>query len=171
MFELIVVFVEAVNNKYVVFDSGYGSVPVKLINTGNTNETVYLKIGDLSAIHLYNWNVTITYNGKNISEVNLSYNQTLTVYVKLTAIKSQHISTQISLILNGTVQGKIYSMPTLSVSFPSVPGLMVYPSGSNLISNYTGNPDNTLLTGSIILVIIIIVGIGSTAIVSRRNRK
>lgn len=162
---------QSVYNKYVVFDSGYGAVPVKLINTGNTNETVHLIIGDLHTINLYNWNVTITYNGKNVSEVNLSYNQTLTIYVKLTPISSQHISSQISLILNGTVHGNVYSMPNLSVSFPSVPGLMAYPSGNNLISNYTGNPDNTLLTGSIILVVIIIVGIGSTAIVSRRNRK
>ena len=162
---------ESVYNKYVVFNSGYGSILVKLVNTGNTNETAHLTIGDLSTINLYNWNVTITYNGKNVSEVNLSYNQTATIYVKLTPISGQHISSQISLVLNGTVQGKVYSMPPLSVSFPSVPGLMAYPSGNNLIANYTGNPDNTLLTGSIILVIIIIVGIGSTAVVSRRNRK
>ncbi|MHB1492160.1 MAG: carboxypeptidase regulatory-like domain-containing protein [Thermoplasmataceae archaeon] len=163
--------ISSVYNNYIVFDSGYGSIPIKLINKGNTNETVKLQLQNVASIQLYNWNASITFNGKTVTQVNLSFNQSVTVYIKLVPISNVHTTSQLTIGLNGTVNGTKYTMPTLTASFPSVPGLLAYPTGTNLIANYTGNPNSTLISGSIILVIVVVVGVASTAIASRRKRK
>ncbi|MGP6207580.1 hypothetical protein ACNF42_06095 [Cuniculiplasma sp. SKW3] len=167
----------AIKNTMLGFNNGNGSISLIFKNTGNVNETVNFSTpnnvninGTYVNLSLLHVNVTfIGSNGKQIREINLSFNQSYTVYLNVIPQKdfssSQFTKFDISYELRQTNTSRL---ATVYVQYPDISNLYNYVHGPGIIDNYTGNPISTLEYGIIFLVIVVLVGFVAIAIKGRK---
>lgn len=166
-----------IKNTMLGFNNGNGSIILIFKNTGNANETVNFSTpnnininGTYVNLSLLHVNVTfIGSNGKQINEMNLSFNQSYVVYLNVIPQKdfssSQFTKFDVSYQLKQTDTSKL---ATIYVQYPAISNLYDYVHGPGIIDNFTGNPVSTLEFGIIFLVIVVMVGFVAIAIKGRK---
>ncbi|MGP6220745.1 carboxypeptidase regulatory-like domain-containing protein [Caldiplasma sukawensis] len=156
----------------IIYNGGNGLFYVKATNTGNTNETINISILNLSKISKdFGWKILTQLNGKNITEINLNFQESVTINLLLIP-NSSVFSSSLVFTMEGTVIQNTSYMKTLNLTLvtPGAPGVIAYPRGNNIISNYTGAPIDTLLYGVIIIMVAVIGGLAVIAIKGRRKK-
>ncbi len=136
-------------------------------NTGNGPEKVALSI-NRSLYSSYGWSFSFIYNNKSVTKVSLSMNQTASLYLELSpnsSMKQRYIT---SVTILGTLNGQVKSL-SLVPQYPQLPVLKTYPVGES-ISNYTGNPYDTLYIGIGIIAASIIAGLAIAGFRGRRKK-
>lgn len=156
----------------ITYNGGNGLFYIKVTNTGNTNETVELSILNLSKITKdFGWKIVTQMNGKNITKVNLTFQESVTINLLLIP-NSSVFSSSLVFTLEGIIQQNTSYTKTLNLTLvtPGAPGIIAYPKGNNIISNYTGAPIDTLLYGVIIIIAAVIGGLAVIALKGRRKK-
>ena len=161
------------------YNNGNGSFDLVFRNTGNENETVNFSVptdmtidGSNVNISLLHVNLTFTgISGKQISEVNLSFNETYTVYLNIVPQKNFAASQFTKFdVFYQIKQNGVGHNQTINVEYPNLSSLYNYVHGPGIISNYTGNPFATLEYGIIFLVLVVVIGFIGVAIKGRKVR-
>ncbi len=141
-------------------------IPVLLNNTGNVKISVATAINN-TELKLNGWNGTILLNNTNISSITLGFGQSKTVYISLTPYGSDAISPlTFNLTTSNSTTG--YKNVTVGISSQNPPQIRPYPTGTNVYSNYTGNPYQNLIIGVIIIAGSVVTGL---AVAAYRGRK
>ncbi|MCL4335364.1 MAG: glycosyltransferase family 39 protein [Candidatus Thermoplasmatota archaeon] len=147
-------------------------MPLNFTNTGNAPENITLEL-NTTVISSYGWNVSLVHGGKAVSSLYLGFNSTETVYAVITPNGSDtsHLKGgyfDVSTVgPSGTKNYEVIMTPFYTPSLHVTP----YPTGNQIISNYTGNPTTTLITGLIIIVVAVLAGLILAASRSRRNNR
>ncbi len=161
------------------YNNGNGTIKLIFKNTGNINETVNMSVpnnimidGTYVNLSLFHVNVTfIGSNGKPVNEINLSFNQSYTVYVNIIPQKdfsaSQFTKFDISYEIKQISASKL---ATVYVQYPGISNLYNYVHGPGIIANYSSNPVGTLEYGIIFLVLVVLVGFVAIAIKGRKMK-
>jgi asparagine N-glycosylation enzyme membrane subunit Stt3 len=147
-------------------------IPITLKNTNNTKITVYVNI--TNAITLYKIDdiyTNIIYNGKTVTNVNLSAGQVANLYIQTYGIKGTTLhSVPMYFESNATIYGKnTYHNVTITPVLPSAT-VGAGSSGPHIISDYTANPAITIYIGIGIIVAALLAGIIGSSIRSRKKR-
>lgn len=145
---------------------------LNITNTGNTMVNVSLKLNS-SVISSYGWNVTLMLHGKPVSRVAVPFNSTETIYAVISPngsatshLKGGYFDVYVT-GPSGTAEHEVIMTPY----YPSALQIRPYSTGPQVLSNYTGNPTSTLLTGIIIISVSVVAGLVITATRSRRNNR
>ena len=141
-------------------------IPVLLNNTGNVKISAFMGINN-TYLGQNGWKGTILLNNTNVSAVILEYGQSETVYVSLAPTGSKGV---FPLTFNMTTSNSTtgYKNVTLGISSQNAAQIRPYPTGTNVYSNYTGNPYQNLIIGVIIIAGSVVTGL---AVAAYRGRK
>ncbi len=158
-------------NGFPVYNGNTTLIPVLLNNTGNAPITVYLSLNQ-TRLHLNGWHGSFDLGSANITSVYLPFGTSKVIYVSLNATVSQPVYPfTFTLSTNSTTpqNGTISISQQLSFSSPQSASVVPYPSGTNIIANYTGSPMGTLLYGILIIAVAVVGGLIVTAYRSRKK--
>lgn len=141
-------------------------VPVEVNNTGNSPINVSLYVNS-SYLRSNGWYVNITVGNKTTNQVSLSFGQSEVANIVLSPATSK---ANFPLLFTLEGQNSTVGNQNVSVSMytPSYAHITPYPSGSNVLSNYTGSPTESLIIG---LILIAATVVGGLAISAYRGRK
>lgn len=143
-------------------------IPILVTNTGNELLTVNLTMLNQTLINKSNWQASFLYNNQTVQQINISYNQTATLYVLMVPINQNAVS---SLNFNVNFAGKTTNITqTVTLHYPSLSKMNAYPTGNEIISNYTGSPFLTLEAGILAIVLIVVAGLGLVAYRTRGKK-
>ncbi len=146
-------------------ESVYGSeisIPITIQNTGNTNLSISSVLDSANLSSEYYWNASLS-----SSNIKVQYFSTVTVYLNITQIRADYYT--------GTAH-LMFSTPNLknqqlnvTVNFPSSVSLRVQTTGTR-ITTFTGDPLLSLMTGIIIIVASVVIGLVAASVRGRRKR-
>lgn len=146
-------------------------IPVTLKNTGNQPLAVNFSLpnGTLNLLKETNWKAYFNVAGLDTNNTVLQYNSTITVYVVMVPTSSGAATPgTFTVNFNSTAVNKSVSIVP---SIPAISNLSPYPVGSEILSNYTGNPYGSLEIGLIMIAVIVLAGIIATGMRSRNRGK
>ncbi len=158
-------------NGFPVYNGNMTLIPVLLNNTGNAPLTVYLSLNQ-TMLQLNGWHGSFILNSGTNNSVYLPFGTSKVVYVSLNATVSQPVYPfSFTLNTNSTTaqNGTLSISQQLSFSSPQSASVVPYPSGANIIANYTGSPLGTLLYGILIIAVAVVGGLIATAYRSRKK--
>lgn len=145
-------------------------IPVLLNNTGNSAITINLSLNQ-TVLKQNGWYGSTVYDGNNASSVTLAFGSSKVVYITLNATVQQPVFPfSFTLHTVSTNQNKTTTQNALlSFASPQSAKLSPYPSGNDIIANYTGSPVESLLSGVIVIAAAVVGGLILTAYRSRKK--
>lgn len=154
-----------------VYDGSKILIPVLLNNTGNAPITVNLSLNQ-TLLGLNGWNGSLQSNGSHTLSVYLPYKGDQVVYATLVKTVSQPVypmTFAVSAQGNTTWHGNQYQNTSLTVLKPQSANAAPYPTGYNIIANYTGSPVQSLIIGIVIIAAAVVTGLAATAYRGRKK--
>ncbi len=152
--------------------SGNGTlIPVLLNNTGNAPITVNLSLNE-TRLKQNGWYGSVQLNNAEITSVYLPFGVSKVVYVSLNSTVSKPVypfTFTLNTFSNVSQGQNITKNLSLSISSPQSATLVPFPSGNNIIANYTGSPVETLISGILVIAVAVIAGLIVTAYRSRKK--
>ncbi len=160
------------------FNNGNGTYTLLFKNTGNVNETVNFSALKTSIIQGSTVNLSLLHvnasflspQGVRVNSINLTFNQTGKVYIYLTPQKGfdQALFKYFDIYYGIRNDTSAHHISTIYVEYPNISSLYNYIHGPGIIANYTGNPFATVEYGTILLVLVVVIGLIGVAIKGRK---
>lgn len=143
-------------------------IPVLVNNTGNAQITVNLSL-NYTYLGLHGWHGSIVMNNKTVQSLTLQFGQSEIVYVQLMPNNTNPVF-PLSFTLNANSSiANGSSAIQISMQSPSTANVSPYPTGVNILANYTGSPTGSLLIGIAIIVVAVVAGLAVTAYRGRKK--
>ncbi|MEM0154993.1 MAG: hypothetical protein QW597_00080 [Thermoplasmataceae archaeon] len=165
-------FTATLNSPFGLPQDGKLIYNITLENTGNTAIAINGSIVDKNTINLYDWNAAVVYNGKVSTTFNLPYGQSISLSMILTPNGTAYAEgAPIKLAFTTMSYGNNITVPlSFTVEYPYA-SISPFPQGQGIISNYTGNPLSTVVTGLLVIAVTVIGGIAIAVYRGRRFRR
>ena len=154
-----------------VFIGNRTLIPVLLNNTGNAPVTVNFSLNQ-SMLNLNGWQAVVLLNNASTTSVVIPYQGTELVYVSLTALVSKPVypmTFSLNAVSNTTANNTLSQSISITLQSPQYANVVPYPTGQDIIANYTGSPVQSLLIGIAIIAVAVVAGLAVTAYRGRRK--